>query len=416
MALDASGSAGRPGLNWTAVLFAAGLLAGLGQVLYPTKSIGMGAGYEMMAVARDLAQNGTFGNPFYALPTGPTAVEPPLYPLLVALAIRLFGSHPMLPYWVVIFANIVANAAAAALLPRVSALLYGTPIPGIAGGALAVAASRLITAWDAGFTQFGLVLLAIEAGLLLERPGRFALHGAITGAVIGLLSLLNPASVLISVPCVVFFMVRRAGLRDWVRFFAPLVLAAVLVNLPWLARNYAVWGRFVVRTNLGMTLYASNNDCARPSLAEELDGCYDTMHPNTNTHEAELLRGIGEPEYDRQRTAAALSWIRAHPDRFAWLTRVRVLQFWLPRPAPPAYASYCVWLITILSLPGLVWMGCRRQPAALLFLVVFLVYPAVYYIVVSDIRYRVPMLWLSCLCAGYFVASLLPRPRLADVQ
>jgi hypothetical protein len=409
----APGSAGRSALNWAIAIFAAGMLAGIAQRMYPTKNLGMGDGHEMVAMAQSLARNGTLGDPFYAMPTGPTAVESPLYPVVVAVAIRLFGSHPMLPYWVMIFVNIVVNAAAAALLSRVSALFFGTAIPGIAGGILAVAASLLTPAWDASFTQLGLILLVIGLGRLFERSGRVALDGAIAGAAVGLLFLLNSVSVLVSIPCVAFFMVRRAGPRDWLRLSAALVLAAVLVNLPWLVRNYSVWGRFVMRTNLGMTLYGSNSDCAQPSLAEEMNGCYEKTQPNTNIRQAEAVRRIGEPAYDRQRLAAAVSWTRAHANRFAWLTGMRLLQFWMPRPNPPAYVAYAVWLITILSLPGLVWMGCRRHPATLLFLVVFLLYPPVYYIVVSDVRYRVPILWLSCLCAGYFVTALSPRLRRA---
>jgi hypothetical protein len=36
---------------------------------------------------------------------------------------------------------------------------------------------------------------------------------------------------------------------------------------------------------------------------------------------------------------------------------------------------------------------------------VLLVYPMMYYIVVSDVRYRLPVLWLSLLPAATFVMS-----------
>jgi hypothetical protein len=42
---------------------------------------------------------------------------------------------------------------------------------------------------------------------------------------------------------------------------------------------------------------------------------------------------------------------------------------------------------------------------------VFLLYPLTYYIVVSGIRYRVPILWVSTLAAGYLVATVLQRRR-----
>jgi len=42
---------------------------------------------------------------------------------------------------------------------------------------------------------------------------------------------------------------------------------------------------------------------------------------------------------------------------------------------------------------------------------VFLLYPLTYYIVVSGIRYRVPILWVSTLAAGYGLAAVVQGRR-----
>ncbi len=400
-------------LNWPALLFIAGLAAGFCQLCYYPVGIEMGPGHEMVDIARNLAKDGTFGNPFSSLPTGPTAIEPPLYPLFIALSIKLFGTHGLLPYWVMVLANIAVNAFTVAFLPRASALLFGTRVPGVISAVFSLAASRLMPAWDASFTQFGLVLLFLITALLLRKAGRFALHGAIVGAITGLLCLLNPMSVPVAVLCVAFLLIaRRTGLRACTRFFALLLIMAPLVILPWIVRNYNIWGRLIVRTTLGIALYTSNNDCAEPRVTmEQLNGCYGVMYPNWNPREAQLFHSMGELAYDRQRAADAIAWMRSHPGRFWWLTWRRIVEFWLPYPTQPLYSCYAVWAATILSIPGLIWMGWKREPAAVLIVAVFLVYPLMYYIVVSDMRYRVPILWLSCLAAGYFVSSLVPRLR-----
>src|SRR5882757_5331801 len=54
-------------------LFAAGGLAGLLQL-----SFEVGFGAEMVAVAKNLALHGSYGNPFYIQQTGPTAAVPPV--------------------------------------------------------------------------------------------------------------------------------------------------------------------------------------------------------------------------------------------------------------------------------------------------------------------------------------------------
>jgi hypothetical protein len=58
----------------------------------------------------------------------------------------------------------------------------------------------------------------------------------------------------------------------------------------------------------------------------------------------------------------------------------------------------------------------RRERATLFVLFVLLIYPLMYYIVVSDLRYRAPVLWLSLLPAGYFVFIISDRITKATVK
>jgi hypothetical protein len=75
--------------------------------------------------------------------------------------------------------------------------------------------------------------------------------------------------------------------------------------------------------------------------------------------------------------------------------------------------TYIIWLATALSIPGLIVMARRREPVILFVAAVLLIYPLAYYFVVTDVRYRYPVLWLSLLPAGY-VAHLTMK-RLAVV-
>src|SRR5579872_4160410 len=99
-------------------LFTGGLLAGLYQFTHPA-GFGFGHGFEMSAIARNLAEHGAFANPFEPAITGPTAVVPPLYPFFLAVLIKLF-KLPVLIVTVATLANVVVNALIAALMPRLS--------------------------------------------------------------------------------------------------------------------------------------------------------------------------------------------------------------------------------------------------------------------------------------------------------
>ncbi len=143
----------------------------------------------------------------------------------------------------------------------------------------------------------------------------------------------------------------------------------------------------------------------------------------------EELHRLGEIQYDRTRTADAEAWIRSHGARFTRLTQTRIKEFWFPAteniPATIQFANAfsvphysqiwahqqnriarVMWLITALSLPGLILMARRREAVTLYILAVSAIYPLMYYVVVSDMRYRYPILWLSLLPAGYLLREI----------
>jgi hypothetical protein len=51
----------------------------------------------------------------------------------------------------------------------------------------------------------------------------------------------------------------------------------------------------------------------------------------------------------------------------------------------------------------------HRQQISYFILGVWLIYPPIYYVMVSSDRYRYPILWTSLLPAGYFLAWLSER-------
>jgi len=380
-------------------LFALGALIGVLQLSSP---VGFGSGFEMVALGKNLAERGSFANPVSVLATGPTAANPPLYPVFLALLTVVFRI-PSLILLAAMFGNMVANAFTAAWLPRVSEIFYGDIWPGIVASLLWLASAQLMPSWDASFTVAGLLLFCLfSASHFGTSQG--SLRAPLAGLIASLLFLLNPSSMLISVPWIVYLMFRRKMVwRQAVVLLSTLVIAISL----WMGRNYIQLGAFVVRTNLGMTLYASNNDCAGSSMiADQSNNCFQAHHPNVSLKEAQLLRKIGEVEYDRRRTADAVSWIKAHHGQFEVLTMDRIREFWFPPLIQSPFKAGMIWAATILSIPGLILMTYRRERITPFVLSVLLIYPPMYYMVVSDVRYRYPVLWLSLLPAGYLVCHV----------
>ena len=397
--------------NAAFVLFMAALVPGIIQLFHPT-GFGFGQGFEMPSIARNLAEHGVYGNPFPPVETGPTAVVPPLYPLILAALIRIFR-EPALIVFAAVFGTILVNALSAAMLPRVSAAALGDDRPGIVAGLLWVGCMRLMPQWDFSCTMAAMLLFCLFTARSLSRDPAIAWGGA-AGILAGLLTLLNPATLIMSVPWTVFLLFSRRIRPARACWYAGALLAGVAVtNGVWVARNYRIWHAPVLRTNFGISVYTSNNPCAQPSLLRhQRAGCDEATNPSGNESEARLMRTLGEVEYDRRRTADAMAWIHANPDRFRQLTRARIFEFWFPVPLEPVYPAYVIWGVTILSIPGLIALAARRNPFAWYISFVWLVYPLMYYIVVSSDRYRYPLLWTSLLAAGYFVARIPPLHRL----
>lgn len=304
-------------------LFIAAAILGIVELPYSGR---FGLGFEMVSIAKNLADTGRFANPIRMLDTGYTAANPPLYPLFLAVLFKVFGS-PTSVAFAALMANVVANALTASWLPRVSLLFFGDLMPGVVASVLWMASVQVMPSWDMDFTVAGLILFCLIAPVGL-KPESGIVSGFGVGALAGLLFLLNPSSLLVWLPWVGYLLFRR---KAAVRQTLVATLTVSLFFFAWGGRNYLRLGAFVMRTNLGQTLYASNNDCAQSSMAaDNLSDCYGANHPNESLSEARLMRSMGEVRYDRLRTRDAKMWIAEHPARFRQLTLQRIREFWFP--------------------------------------------------------------------------------------
>jgi hypothetical protein len=381
------------------------LLAGGAAGIYTMTShvIPFGSGFEMVALAQNLVRHGSFANPFAVLDTGPTAANPPLYPFLLALMIKVFRV-PEIVVFIATLGNIIANAVTANLIWRISGLFFNDLRVGLVAAIFWILSSQLTPSWDVGYTVTTLLIFCLLTARTISGR-RFVISGTGAGLLAGALFLFNPSTILISMPWLGWLAYKHRASRKQTVSYCCLVIAVLcLTGATWGVRNQEQLGTFVIRTNLGMTLYASDNDCARPSLiASEANNCYQAHHPNTSIEEAQLLEKLGEVNYDHVRKHDAEDWMRSHPIPLLRLTLARVRDFWFPIADKHLFQSAVIWICTVLSIPGLILMVRKRSDVTLFVGFVLLIYPLMYYIVVSDVRYRLPVLWLSLLSAGSFV-------------
>lgn len=146
-------------------------------------------------------------------------------------------------------------------------------------------------------------------------------------------------------------------------------------------------------------------------------GCSVALHPNANRQQAEALIRSGEAAYNAAKFREAVLWIKVNRDKFWGLTRGRILRFWFPADRLPVTSAIfepgrrrfflSVWLMTLLSAPGfLLLLRARRYSVAAVLGAWLLLFPVIYYVIQYDVRYRIPVLWVTFMLGGHFLAVL----------
>jgi hypothetical protein len=362
-------------------------------------------GYESVELGNSIALKGSFSDPFAPLATGPSAHVAPLYPALVALVIRLFGTGPNGNFALMMLTKIVVGAQLA-LFPLLTQYMGLRGLTGAVGAAAWLVADFSLLPWESDFAGLVVVLLAFP----MYRAFRSELStaGVVgTGVLWGILLLLTPTPVLVLGAWLVCL--RVLSRYSW-RQLSLLAIIPVFIVLPWLARNYWVFHEPVfVRDNLGMELAVSNSPCATFSLdVNRQSECFKSSHPNESYEEASRVRALGEVRYNRIRMHEATVWIRNNRSQFLVLTWQRFVAFWFPsstgNPLEEDEHSLSEWVtysFTLLSIPGLLVLWRNNRFAATVFSSWLLLFPLVHYLIHFSTRYRRPILWATLLPGSY---------------
>jgi hypothetical protein len=166
-----------------------------------------------------------------------------------------------------------------------------------------------------------------------------------------------------------------------------------------------------VRSNFGLDFSISNNDDARPTLLQNLDGGpLQKSHPFTSSDELQRYSREGELAYYDRRKKEALSWVRSHPGRFALLSLQRIQNFWFP-VAPSPITTFYLWGITVAGAVGMARAFSHARSAAIVLSVFWFAFPLIYYVIEVDTRYRYPLDWSFLLLSCFACLPLLSRAQ-----
>ncbi|MDE3106253.1 MAG: hypothetical protein KGK08_13870 [Acidobacteriota bacterium] len=403
-------------------------------------------GWEMARTGRALATGRGFADPFDGH-TGPTAWNPPLYPLLIGAVFRIFGIYTKLSAWVLLTLNSIASAATACAIYEIASRCFASlphPQPPLRRPtarsvalwsawlwALYPAAMQYAVRWiwDMSLTAFlmaGLFVLALRVrGIGDPEPparttGLWACFGLFWGAVA-----LSNSSLVLLLPVMGVWMLGGRGWR--VRLARNLSGAAlagllcVLTMTPWVVRNYRVFHQFIpfrddfpVELDESLKYEHMGFPWGNPLTLNSLN----VMRPEFRHYVA-----VGEKQYILERSQHVK---QIFPERraFFWkMTARRFYFYWVSVPHPDDQGwlveaaremDYC--FLSLAGIFGLVLALRRRIPGMALFAWAFVLLPLPYYFVTVQARFRHPLEPLITILAVYLFQSATPRHNLRSTQ
>jgi Dolichyl-phosphate-mannose-protein mannosyltransferase len=357
-----------------------------------------GFGWEMGRIAASIVSGHGFSNPFGPA-TGPTAWEPPLYPYLTAGVFTIFGVYSKASAFVLLTLNSLFSALTCAPIFLIARRIFSEKVAVGSAWAWALLPNVMFwcTRWVWETSLSALLLaaifwLALTLGDCKKEDG----DGWLPWLEFGLLwslAALNSTTLLSFLPAAGLWVWSRRARRGK-RSLAGVILAAIVFVAcisPWLARNYATFGRFIlIRDNFGAELRLGNGPGADGTWMEYL-------HPTQDVYAMRQYEAMGELAYIAMRKQEAVDFIKADYARFAGLCVKRFIYFWAgpPKATQPPWlneAKNSLYLASsILMFWGLARALRQRHDGAWLMLWLILLYPAIYYIVFPAPRYRVPI-------------------------
>jgi hypothetical protein len=381
-----------PHIHWRPIMviaLAARVLAG-GVTFHFSPVPGLTSwGYENIAIALSLHAGHGFGSPFFS-PSGPTALIPPGYPLLLAGIMSLFGTG-VAAATAAIALQILFSLSTVGVVMHIALSHFDVRTANFAGFLCAVCPPMLMAPliiWDTCLSALLLAVVLWAAPVLSgQRLGRVVL-----GAICGVAALVNPALL----PCLIAicaFSAWQARKIPWAG-----ILTFLIVFSPWPLRNAVVMHSFIpLRNNFGDELWIGNH----PGGNGDTNGA---MNPMLNADEREAFLSMGELRFLRERGEQSKAYIRAQPGLFVRRTLKRVWEFWMGTAPGQGGGSTAALFLPACAGLALLW---KRRRLFLLYALPLILYPLPYYVTHADVRYQYVIDPLLAILAAYAIEAFL---------
>jgi hypothetical protein len=378
-------------------------------------------GYEPGSIGRSIAVGDGFSSPFRE-PSGPTAWMMPLYPFLLALVFKMFGVYSLNAALAIFTLNSVFSALTCIPLYLIAKSCFGRIVGYLAAIGLAVYPVALFHVGHIWETSLFTLLATCMLAWLLSLAKEFSFRNALLyGGFNGFIALVNPVIIaFFPFAAMWLFTQSDAPKKQRFRLIGTVFIAMIVTLMPWIVRNYTVFGQLILRSNFGLELRLGNSPEAWTADKARRMAPWSMRHPAISEQEFLRYTSLGEVEYMNRAFNDAVAFIQDNPDQFLWLSLQRMEQFWFndfsgkDESKKKMGLSFSVagvaQTIYILPVPFMLWgivLALRRKIGVAPLLFFILSIPTVYYITHAGLtRYRYPIEPMIILFASFGFSSL----------
>lgn len=378
---------------------------------------------EVGNIANALAQGRGYSDVFRQ-PTGPTAWLAPIYPTLIAAIFRIFGTFTYSSFLAAVLLNCLFSAAATIPLFLAARRIGGPAVAALSAWLWATYPNAVMLpfewVWDTSLSALFTAVL-LWATLELAESAKY-LEWIAYGILWALALLTNPALGVLLPFFLLWLMLRRSSSpKPSLKLHAISLAVVILCCLPWTIRNYIRFHRLIpVRSNFAFELWLGNNNI----FDEHAVGGIQRI---TRFGEARLYAQLGESAFMDKKRSEACAFIRSHVSLVAKLFGRRFTATWLGTETPwrdfrstDSSLIRAIFignvLVAIGTLSGFLILFFRRNPYATPITLIPILFPIVYYITHTSLRYRHPMDPVLMLLTAIALTSIFGLRKVAPLS
>ena len=362
-------------------------------------------------IAFSLSQGHGFSN-LFRRDTGPTAWLAPIYPSFLSLIFRAYGAFTFRSFLAAAIWNALFSAAVTFPLYDIARRVSTRTVAIVSAWLWVFLPAGILMPfewiWDTSLS----VLLAtslVWLTLLVSESSKTKLWLAY--ALLWSLALLTNPSLGIALPFLLIWAAVGSNQSTKLSWRVPLRTFALILLccLPWTVRNYSALHRLVpLRSSFPFELWIGNNDI----FDEHAVGGIQRI---TRFEETRKYSQLGENAYLAEKWTLAKSFIQQKPALFLRLTGRKVIATWAGTEHPfseflrtDSLLARTVIIsnlfLTLGAIAGVLLLARSRNPFTFPVVIFPALYPFIYYVTHTSLRYRHPIDPLLLLLAVFAVA------------